>query len=363
MDRAWSTHGSDAFALVDLTAVNAVQSLFDKGPRDPWAIKVAEDFVDLMVWQDRVRYPVLLLTDSADEHHVVTPPVVRDIQRRDPGSLTPGMQVLENQRELDPELLAPTLRDFAAFAANNSRRIHGFLELHQASWIKDQIRSRFKGDSHFIFNADALRQAPETATLAARLRLPEEAIPYLLDLILKYLIYAEQANGQYYLSHPIRSKQVFHFLRKDIISDEATQRPVPFRIGPHIVGAARHKDQDWFTSRIHEARGHVREHGMTEMQEMGTIERDSLRRLAARLRLPAQVRRLETADKALVVASAASGALASGGLIEKWPVVAATSLTVTRRLWTGNVPGSISGITWLQWMFEWPIERGASGER
>jgi hypothetical protein len=347
-----------AVPLVDLTAVNAVQSLFTKGARDPWGKHVAADFVDFVVWNDRAKYPALLLADSdGHEDGIVVPPLLTDIRRRDPASLFPEVQVLHEPRQLRPELLDPALKEFTAFAINNAAHVKGFFELHSSSWIKDQVRSRFLTNTNLVFDLEVLRSKPEARRIAATLRIPEDGVGYLLDLVLKHLIYAEQAGGQYYLTHPIRGKQSFRFVLRDTTEVEDSRRKIPFRLGPSLIAAAHSKDQDWFTSRIHEARGFVREYGMTELTSSGAVGRDALRQLAAKLQLPARVRHFEAAGKAATVMTAAGGVLGSLVSADPWPAIAGSSVTIAKTLWSGNVGSRVSGISWLRWMFEWPLER------
>ena len=42
--------------LVDITALNAVESLFRDGPSDPWGQQLAGQLTDLFIYSDRIRY-------------------------------------------------------------------------------------------------------------------------------------------------------------------------------------------------------------------------------------------------------------------------------------------------------------------
>lgn len=347
---------------VDLTAVNAVQSLFDDSSHDPWAHELAADFVDFVLWNESIRYPVLLLADAVDRaESLVAPAILDDLGRREPGLVCADIRILSDRPMLDHELLAPAWKAFEVFVTNNSSRVRGFLSLHSSSWIKEQIRSRLPDGSGYIFDVVDLAARPETAKLAHRLNITVREVYYLFDLVLKYLLYAEQAQGQYYLSHPIRARLDFQQLSTAVTVTTGPAREVPFRLGPYLVAAAGSRNRDWFTSRLHEARALVRETGMIELRQRGSVGKEELRQLAVRLGLPAGVKHFQAVDNTAAVASAAAG-LAGGYMTNSFlPTVVGSALSVVTKLWTGNVPVSVSQATWLQWMFEWPIEREARG--
>jgi hypothetical protein len=344
----------------DLLAANAVQSLFVAGVADPWSRPLAADFVDFLLWHDRIRYPATMRDDSGRGlDDIVVPPIVADLQRREPGWLMPEMVLANEPRVIQPDLLEPALRELTAFAANNPRQIKAFLALHDSSWIGDQIRSRWGDREHYIFDVPALVAGQRADRLAAMLGVPVERVYYLLDKVLKYLVYAERARGGFYLAHPLRSKQLFHFVGATAEPIEPSAGHIPFRLGPVLVDLARSRGQDWFTSSLHETRGYLHDEGLADLRYPGAVSRDALRKLAARFRLPARVRQFHKVERATSVASAGTGLVGSLASTSIWPAVAGSALTIAAEVWQGQVPGGLSRVRWLQWMFEWPLEQQA----
>lgn len=60
----------------DLLAANAVQSRFLPGVTDPWSRPLAADFVDFLLWHERVRYPATMRDDAGRGlDGIVVPPM------------------------------------------------------------------------------------------------------------------------------------------------------------------------------------------------------------------------------------------------------------------------------------------------
>ncbi|MGH9893536.1 MAG: hypothetical protein ACREA0_16425, partial [bacterium] len=174
---------------------------------DPWSLRLAADFVDFILWHDQIRYPIATPARSVgSEHEIAVPPLLTDIQRRDPGWLSPDIVISAEPRMLLPHHLDPVMKEFAGFAVNNAARLRSFLRVHDSPWIGDQVRSRSAGSGHFVFDVPSLAANPRTKLLAVKLGVPDDRVYYLLDLVLKYLIYAERADGNY-LSNPSDSGQ------------------------------------------------------------------------------------------------------------------------------------------------------------
>ncbi|MBM2621722.1 hypothetical protein JIG36_40085 [Actinoplanes sp. LDG1-06] len=260
-----------------------------------------------------------------------------------------------------PDLLDPILAEFAAFVAANARDVRGFLSVHESRWIAKQTQHR-SGDagSHHVFDLPSLVANRHTERILHSIGASSEQVLYLVDLVLKYLIYAERANGGYYLTHPIRGKQSFEFLHRSEAPANGVLKTIPFRLGPSIALMARGRDEDWFTSMLHEARGHVRSEGFTELRSPGSVSRESLRELSAKLKLPANVRGYDRLERASSIATAGTGLVGSLVSSNMWPAVLGSAVTIATEVWTGHVPSRISQVSWLQWMFEWPVEKQAS---
>jgi hypothetical protein len=343
---------------VDLTAVNAVQSLFG-GPRDPWAVDVAADFVDFMLWNDFVRFPVLLREGAEGRREIVIPPLLDDLRRRESEQIVADVQYVAEQRKLSDELTDPALRAFATFCRLNPNAVKKFYALHTVGWIKQQIESRSGASDHYVFDVRDLKTRPEINHLELQLGLTTEAILYILDLILKYLIYAERAQNGRYLAHPIRSKQDYSSLGVAVSDLKPTRIP----LGPYIVAARQSRNQDWFGSRIYEARSFIRELDINRGTNSAQISEEVLRELAIRLGLPGRIRGFDQVRKVATGAEAGGGILGSVTTGSPWPAIAGSTLTIATTVWSGGVPGTLARLSWVRWMCEWDIEKDKRAAR
>ena len=347
MDSDWNP----LTAQLDLTTANSVQSLFT-GPKDAWAQHLAEDFVDLVIWNDNIDLPVISLAAAADKHgEIVVPPLVNDLLRREPGLLEPTIQIVPERRELAPQLLEPALDAFSSFCRANPRSVREFYRLHNEGWIRDQVLSRSDKRNHYVYEVEALHGNEKIVKLARAVELPEPALFYLFDLVLKYFLYAERAQGGSYLSHPIRSQQRFSFM---LTADYEEAVHLPFRLGPYLVGAGL--NQDGFTSQIHEARAFIADLGLAASPSAQPVERDVLRELAARLRLPGRLKGYEKIRSAATVVESSAGIAGSFATGHYMPAVAGSILSIATTVWSGSLPGAFSRFSWLRWMVEWPLE-------
>jgi len=354
-------HGTIAgpSAQVDLTAINAVQSLFTKGVSDPWASNLAADFIDLALWHDRIRYPLAFLAGAAtDSDTAVVPPLLADLQRRDADWFVPEPLVLEERRRLAPDLLEAAVAEIGAFAINNLKPVRRFLDLHESRWIGEQIRSRSRpgSDNQFVFDLEALYASTRAKEVAARLNIPRERFHYLFDLILKYLLYAEQGTGGYYLTHPIRAKQSFRFLGSSLITTPGPSQPIPISLGPHLARLGQQRGRDWLTSALHETRAHIRAEDMTLLNGPDTLSRDALWELTRRLRLPAKLRSYDRLKVGTAVTTASAGLLSLELMGAPLPAAVGMTMSLATNIWSGKVPNQVSRIRWIQWMFESPLE-------
>lgn len=345
----------DATPLVDLSTVNAVQSLFDGAQADPWASTVGSEFVDLIVWNSRVKFPAVQL-ERRDASPVSVPRILSDMQRRESGAFSLDVYSLSEPRVLQPHLIGSAVREFGTFVASNKSAINSFLRLHSSSWINQQKLSRGRGGNHYAFDLGNLREAIRADPVASGCGVSDEDFAYLLDLVLKYLVYAEQATGRYYLTHPIRRAQPFRYLSLMNSPIGPSGEAVPFRVGPYLLPAAQRRGIDWFTSSLYEVRQFIEERNLRDLSYPGNVSPEVLRELSARLELPARLRGYSKLSRAANIGSAVTGISGSVLSSNPWPAVTGSVLTLATTVWSGQVPGPMASISWMQWMFEWPLE-------
>ncbi|WP_194838810.1 hypothetical protein [Nocardia sp. XZ_19_369] len=205
----------------------------------------------------------------------------------------------------------------------------------------------------------ALRENHRVQQMALQLNVPVERVQYLADLILKYLLYAEQSGNGYYLSHPVRSKLRFEFLGASLTPHPAPKRPIPIRLGPYIAELAEKRGRDWLSSTLHETKGFLEQNQISQLRGGGTVDREVLRTLAARIGLPAQIRGFDTVKRTTSIANTSGGIATSIAVASPWPAVIGSAMTLATDVWTGHVPGPAAKIKWIQWMLEWPLEHDA----
>jgi hypothetical protein len=352
-----SSPNSSPVNIADVTTINAAQSIFEREAQDPWAIQATEDLVDLLVWTEQVTFPIVRLRGQDIQADRLIPRVAKDLIRREPESFRLDVKLLDEPRELASVAENSVLDGLTKFLANNPRRVQGFMRLHNSPWITSQI-VRSNSGSHLVYDLGRVVQSTRGREIATRASMSLKDLEYLIDLILKYFIYAEiAAGGGSYLSHPIRSLQSFSFVRP-VAPIGTDEKKVPFRLGPALTSQARKEDADWLTARIHMARQYVREHGMLGMASEGAIEKDVLDEFGRNLGLPVHIRGFEQIRIGTKLVGAGAGL--SGSLISAspWPAVAGCTVALTEALWAGQLPQVAARIRWLRWLMESSLVQG-----
>jgi len=72
--------------IVDITALNAVESLLREGVTDPWAKQAAGQLVDFIIYADRPRF---ILPSSRDAAPTPVPKLLSSIRSAEPGLFRP----------------------------------------------------------------------------------------------------------------------------------------------------------------------------------------------------------------------------------------------------------------------------------
>lgn len=106
--------------LVDTNSLLAIESLFAKGPSDPWAINLASTFADLFAYADSFRFTfgspqgAISAADWAN-----TPALVQYVRRRDSAAVVPLVVPTNEPVQLHDDYLADAFHGFAVLARNN----------------------------------------------------------------------------------------------------------------------------------------------------------------------------------------------------------------------------------------------------
>jgi hypothetical protein len=113
---------------------------------------------------------------------------------------------------------------------------------------------------------------------------------------------------------------------------------------------------DEYTSFLHEARGYIRDRKIHKLRP-GALDRDAIREIAQDLKLPA---RLSGAAKALAVTSTLIGMLGAMTTMGTGGAVVGGLVSIASVVWTGKVGHVPARMSWLQWAFNWEVEKQAS---
>lgn len=335
--------------LFDLTSMLAVESLFRDGPKDPWLDSIVSNFTDLFIFSDHVRVTIPFYSSTPKTiEEDATFRTLNLIKKQDPVLIQPVVYRTDEQISLNSHYMHDSFCSFAKWASNNRQQVRQWLNFHRQPWIRDTHVLRFHTD--YLYPTQTLMNTPEFNSLVKILSVRPEEVCYTFDLVLRYSLIGQIAGeNEHYLAHPIREEQCFPTMRRE----PGIPPPIPIHIGKFIIPVVQNFTMDEYTAFLYEARVLVRDMGIVNMKPH-TIEKDSLRELAARLWLPPKLRSWKKAYGIL------AGLLTGAGV---YPVVGPISavvggaVSVAATFWTGNLPRTVARIKWLRWACEWDIEQ------
>ncbi|MGB7290552.1 MAG: hypothetical protein WBD99_00060 [Thermodesulfobacteriota bacterium] len=330
--------------LVDLTTLNAVQSLFTRGQRDPWANQLAGAFADLFIYGDIVRYALPIPDEVAET--LKGPSLLVELIRRDSDAFYPEEYSTTELRLLKDDYLTECFDNFAVWAKNNRYSLLRWIRLHKESWIRN-VEPRIKHG--YVFSLDRLRETPILSVLAREIGVSEDDICYAFDVVLRYPLYGELAGpSEHYLNHPIRD-----IITLPTMQHESASLPyLPVSFNKSIAGMASKLTEQDYTVLLHELRGWVHDSGMHKLGP-GDFDKEVIRELASQVALPPRVK---TITKALGIAAALIGGLGAFPVLGPSVAVAGAVVSISTLIWKGYLPRSAARVKWLRWAIKWDIE-------
>ncbi|PKN65551.1 MAG: hypothetical protein CVU57_09445 [Deltaproteobacteria bacterium HGW-Deltaproteobacteria-15] len=335
--------------LVDLTSINAIESLFNDGPKDPFGVRLAADFADLFIFSATARYAVTRPAKARDsEKFGRIPQLIRELTRRDSPALKEEPLIVGEQT-VRAEHVHDSFESFAAYVLNNSRAIKNFILLHNTSRIR--IRPPYQPglNTGWVFPTHLVAESSEFKELMGLLRVSPEDICHVFDMVLKYSLYGQLAGEDtHYLAHPLRADQNFPTMSKE----NGPPPPVPFRCGPSIM-SIRNLSRDDYTAILHEARGLAHDMKLTRLKP-GAIEKERIREFAAKLGLPP---RLKETGRALGMIGGIIGGLGALSALGPSAAVAGGMVSIASAFWSGRLPKAITRYKWLHWVLTWDVEK------
>jgi len=333
--------------IIDITTLNAVESLFRVGPVDPWARQTAGELVDFIIYADRPRFVLPCIGGSPS---MPLPSLLQSIQSAEPRLFEPVAYSTDQPRQLAPQHLLPSFQRFASWSRANKTTLRTWAGLHRQDWIRSGHLARVK--HAYVFDADALNR-PELDGLANEVGVEQSDLCYAFDVILRYPLYGELAgNGQRYLNHPIRDS----FRLPTMEELDFARVPIPLSFKTSALDWAPRLKLEEFTRIALELRESVRRAGIYELRA-GEFEVETVRDLAGAVGIPPT---LKAAGKWAAVVGGLVGGLGAIPALGPVAAVAGGAIAVGGALWSGQLPGPAGRVRWLRWAMEWPdLERQA----
>ncbi len=336
--------------LVDITTINAVESLFIGRERDPWAAKLAGELADLFVYADSMRHPLPVPSYAIEDYPVEIPYILRALGARDSAVIKHIEYSTEKQRAISDDQLDCLFTHFSAWARSNKYTLERWLRLQNETWVRSLHLARVK--HQYVFALENLRNNPKLKLLCSALNLEEEAICYAFDIVLRYPFYGELAGvGESYLHHPIRDA----FSTPLMEHREVAQLGPSVRFRDSIAYLAPGLTTDSYTALLHELRGHVRECGLHRLAP-GEVDREVVREIAIKVGLPP---RLKDIGRVVGVGGGLLTGVGAIAVLAPSAAIVGGIISISSAIWRGHLPASVGKVEWLRWALEWDIEQQA----
>jgi len=339
--------------LVDISTINAIESLYRHGVRDPWAKQLAGEFADLFIYSSTIRYSITIPSANSDDKLLERPSLLLDLIKRDSELFTPAKYSTADPVKLKDEYLIECFNRFAAWARSNKNTLRKWISLHNQDWIQKQYIARVKHEKHeWSFSLDALLRKPELSALAKELGVAEHDICYAFDLVLRYPLYGELAGtNEHYLNHPIRDA----FLLPTMKREEGKPPSLAVSFKDTLRQFSDRLSQDDYSVLLHEIRGAVHDYGL-HLVGPGEFDKEVIREIAAKVALPP---RIKASGKLAVIGAGLIGSLGAIPILGPSAAIVGGVLSVSTALWSGRLPRTAARMRWLKWALKWDIEEQA----
>lgn len=326
--------------ILDITTLNAVESLFRGGTSDPWAKQTAGELVDFIVYAERPRY---ILPCADDGTSPPVPGLLASIQAAEPGLFQPEMYLTADPRQLAPQYLSPSFQRFTSWTKANKNTLRRWATLHREAWIRGGHLARVK--HAYVFEPAALRQAG-LEELAKEVGVGSDDLCYAFDVMLRYPLYGELAGrGERYLNHPIRDA----FRLPTMEELDVARAPIPLSFKISAADWAPRLKLEEFTRIAFEIRDSVRQAGIHNLRP-GEFDVQAVRDLAGKMGIPPT---LKSTGKWAAVAGGVVAGLGAIPALGPVAAVAGAMIAVGGALWSGRLPSAAGRVQWLRWSMEW----------
>jgi hypothetical protein len=337
--------------VVDITTINAIQSIFQGKVRDPWARTMAGKFADLFIYGDIIRFPLPVpdeIPGSIDPNS--EPSLLGELARRDSTIFDPIKYSSAELLTLKEEYISDTFDRFLSWANCNIRTLGTWIKLHNEPWIRP-IQGPRAQHGH-IFNLDPLANRTEQHELAAKLGCNPNDLFYAFDVGLRFSMYGRMTGeNQHYLNHPIRD--VFQPPTMQEQLGKLVEVPVSFR--EDISRMVGHFTQEEYSVFLHELRGHTRRLNLHKISP-GECDKEVLREIASKVSIPP---RLKGTVKVTGIIGSLVGGLGAIPVLGPGSAIGGALISVSSLIWNGRLPRYVANWKWFRWAVEWDIEKQA----
>lgn len=332
---------------VDITTLNAIESIFHHGQSDPWARTLAGELADAYIYSHELRIPIPTESGELEEKALQSPALLASLVTSD-RSLVKGFPFASAERRIATDIVGAA-QAFEHWAMNNLDRYRSWAQLHRAKWLRSGHDKRIP--ERYFYDVDRAKSLLAVSKLAAAVALPVEEPLYALDVIMRYPFYGEMVpGGASYLAHPIRTQVPLTGLTLEPYKPPT----VPVRFAPEIAKIANSLSADEYLSILTELR-RIAWDSSTGFVGMapGAISPERLRQIARAVNLPAH---MPATAKALGVVT---GLLTVAAAIQSAAIPAAIVggiVTVASSFWQGGLHRGIARWSWLQWAATYDLE-------
>lgn len=342
--------------ITDITTINAAESLWQPGPTDPWAIKMAARLADLLIWHPHTRF--FLPVREIEEAGVLIPSLVSSLKAADSDLLMEERYVADLRIPIDDATLAASFASFLGWTRSQGKDHYlQWCKTHRQPWLRSGHMKRIMHGT--VFELSHLKSLPGFDDLMA-LGLEDFEVRYSFDVAIRYF----QAYGPRvpqnlgYYTHPIRSAVRWNILVEGPANppEDVSNRIVPLTLGPHVYRLL--KNSSWsmkdFCDFVARAREAAQRFGFQDTNP-DHLPREKVQEFALELKLPPKVK---GSTKTIGTATTAVGGLMAGA--NPSLAIASTLVTIAGLVWPGNLPSSFSK-KWLRPVLEWDLASGPAG--
>jgi hypothetical protein len=325
-----------------LTTINAVESIYHPGAKDPHKYMLAGQLGDMIAYAQKVRYPLPVRTDRNPD----IPSLLKTLESRDKTLFAPVQYRTDVPVSLRPEYVDPALQQFIRWSNSNAETLKKTVRFLSEPWIQKGHDSRVQ--FKYVYDLESISKRAEIELLARHLDTTIDMVCDAFDISLRYSLYGELAHGDHYLAHPIRDAVK--------LPTQEEQPEPPWRpcvsFAEDIAVIARKLGQNDFGAFLHELRGLVHSHGLHAMAP-GEADATVVRKIASKLGLQT---RFKNAARLLGVSGGLLAVAAGVPSITAPATVLGGAVAITAAVWRGHVPRKLGRWRWLRWMVRFDVE-------